>query len=72
MSTANTFDELNELIDRSFEIIREGLESADTYTQMKTAIDLTQMLVIAGFSKRVEAVERWADQLETKDGKEAA
>jgi len=63
MSKANTFDELNEMIDKAFEIIREGLESSDQYTRMRTALDLTQVLVIAGFSKRLESVERWAEEI---------
>lgn len=67
MSKATTFDELNELIDRSFAIIREGLESQDKYTQMRTAIDLTQMLVVTGFSKRLESIERWADEITAKE-----
>jgi hypothetical protein len=51
-----TNDEINELTDLAFSIIREGLESTDQYTKMRTALDFVQMLTISAFSERLKAV----------------
>ena len=65
-----TIDTINELADKSFAIIRESLESHDQYTRTKTALDFTQMLVVTAFSKRLESIERWSDNLTLSDSQD--
>jgi hypothetical protein len=64
-----TNDEINELTDLAFSIIREGLESTDQYTKMRTALDFVQMLTISAFSERLKAVERWAEEISKTEEK---
>ncbi len=64
MKTTN--DEINELTDKAFTIIREGLESPDQYTRTRMALDFVQVLTITAFSKRLESIERWADEISDK------
>lgn len=61
MKTTN--DEINELTDKAFQIIRDGLDSPDEYKRMRTALDFVQILTVTAFSKRLEAIEQWADTI---------
>ena len=65
-----TNDEINELTDIDFSIIREGLESPDQYTRMRTALDFVQILTVTAFSERLKAIERWADEISVERKKE--
>ncbi len=58
-----TTDEINELTDKAFAIIREGLDSPDQYTRTRMALDFVQILTVTAFSKRLEAIERWAEDI---------